>query len=266
MFTNIFSAIMKQEGKKRLPTFMPKNSVFCVAQTDAQAVNIIQHLKAAGFQHQDISILFPDKLSKRNLAHHEHTRAPEGLAVGASTGGALGAALGWLAGVGALAIPGAGPFIAAGPLLGAMNGIAVGAAFGGITGTLVGMGMPERAARRYEGKIKAGSVLISVHSERTETKNKVKDIFERTGAEDISATDEHHAKTRTRRTRKISAETTGPVRREDVAEPTPDEIAARARQIYIARGRPEGHDMDNWLEAEAQLKSERRSGSKASAR
>ncbi len=238
---------------------MPKNSVFCVAQTDAHAVEIIQQLKTAGFRHEEISILFPDKQRKRDFGHHEQTKAPEGLAVGASAGGALGAALGWLAGVGALAIPGAGPFIAAGPLMGALNGVAVGAALGGITGVLVGIGMPEHAARRYEGKIKSGSVLISVHSETTETKNKVKDIFEWTGAGDISTFGETRPKSKTGRTRKSSVN-----KEVHELEPTPEEITTRAYQIYLARGRPEGHDMDNWLEAEAQLKAER-SGSRKTA-
>jgi hypothetical protein len=102
----------------------------------------------------------------------------------------VGGALGWLAGIGALAIPGVGPFIAAGPIMAALGGAAVGAAVGGITGALVGMGIPEYEAKRYEGKIKAGNILISVHSESAEESKRAKEIFEQAGAQDISATSE----------------------------------------------------------------------------
>src|SRR6185312_6052155 len=130
-----------------------------------QADQIVDRRKNAGFSNNDISVLFPDKETTRDFAHEKNTKAPEGIATGAGTGGVLGGALGWLAGIGALAIPGVGPFIAAGPILAALSGAAVGATLGGITGALVGMGIPEYEAKRYEGKIRSGNILISVHSD-----------------------------------------------------------------------------------------------------
>ena len=165
-------------------------AVFCLAKTEAQAVTIVDQLKAAGFSPNDISVLFPDKAGTRDFAHEQHTKAPEGAATGAGTGGVLGGALGWLAGIGALAIPGLGPFIAAGPIMAALSGAAAGAALGGITGALVGLGIPEYEAKRYEGKIKEGNVLISVHAEDRSERARAKEIFEQAGAEDIADTSE----------------------------------------------------------------------------
>jgi hypothetical protein len=167
-------------------------SVFCIAKTEAQATTIVDHLKMAGFSHNDISVLLPDKTGTRDFAHEQHTKAPEGAATGAGTGGVLGGALGWLVGIGALAIPGLGPFIAAGPILAALSGAAAGAALGGITGALIGMGIPEYEAKRYEGKIQEGNVLISVHTEDSTERDRAKAIFEQAGAEDISYTEEAH--------------------------------------------------------------------------
>jgi hypothetical protein len=150
----------------------------------------VNHLKGAGFSNNDISVLFPDKRGTRDFAHEQHTKAPEGAATGAGTGGVLGGALGWLAGIGALAIPGVGPFIAAGPIMAALSGAALGAAVGGIAGALVGMGIPEYEAKRYEGKIKAGNILISVHSDNSQEKKRAKEIFEEFEAEDISTSGE----------------------------------------------------------------------------
>src|SRR5450432_1252317 len=115
-----------------------KASVYCTAKTLAQAESIIDNLKAAGFSKNDISALLPDKRGTKDFAHEHNTKAPEGAATGAGTGGVLGGALGWLAGIGALAIPGAGPLIAAGPIMAAMAGVGVGGALGGITGGLIG--------------------------------------------------------------------------------------------------------------------------------
>src|SRR5436190_19244 len=137
---------------------MAKKAVFCIATTDEQASRIVDNLKMAGFSNQDISVLFPDKTGTKDFAHQKQTKAPEGAVTGAGTGGVLGGAVGWLAGIGALAIPGLGPFIAAGPLMAALSGAAVGAAAGGLVGALVGMGIPEYEAKRYEGKIKQGNV------------------------------------------------------------------------------------------------------------
>lgn len=165
-------------------------SVFCIAKTEAQAIAIVDQLKVAGFSHNDISVLFPDKTGTKDFAHEQHTKAPEGAATGAGAGGVLGGALGWLVGIGALAIPGLGPFIAAGPIMAALSGAAAGAALGGVTGALIGMGIPEYEAKRYEGKIKEGNVLISVHAEDRTERDRAKTIFEQGGAEDISYTEE----------------------------------------------------------------------------
>jgi len=165
-------------------------ALFCISTSEFQAESIVNELKAAGFSDNDISVLFPDKTGSKDFAHEHHTKAPEGAATGAGTGGVLGGALGWLAGIGALAIPGVGPFIAAGPIMAALGGAAVGAAVGGIAGALIGMGIPEFEAKRYEGKIRAGNILISVHTESGEEAKRARLIFEQAGAQDISATSE----------------------------------------------------------------------------
>jgi len=165
-------------------------AVFCITRTETQAITIVDQLKAAGFSHNDISVLFPDKTGTKDFAHEQHTKAPEGAATGAGTGGVLGGALGWLVGIGALAIPGLGPFIAAGPILAALSGAAAGAALGGLAGALIGLGIPEYEAKRYEGKIKEGNILISVHTEDSTERDRAKRIFEQAGAEDISYTEE----------------------------------------------------------------------------
>src|SRR5436853_3265350 len=165
-------------------------AVFCIARSEDQAQRIVIDLKNGGFNNNDISVLFPDKTGTRDFAHEHNTKAPEGTATGAGVGGVLGGALGWLAGIGSLAIPGVGPFIAAGPIMGALSGAAVGAAVGGIAGALVGMGIPEYEAKRYEGKIRAGNILISVHTEGAPQTKKAREIFEQAGAQDISSTSE----------------------------------------------------------------------------
>src|ERR671936_186569 len=165
-------------------------AVFCLAQTEAQALMIVNQLRAAGFSSNDISVLFPDTTGTRDFAHEQHTKLPEGAATGAGTGGVLGGALGWLVGIGALAIPGLGPFIAAGPIMAALSGAAAGAALGGVTGALIGLGIPEYEAKRYEGKLKEGNLLISVHTDNSTERDRAKQIFEEAGAEDISYTEE----------------------------------------------------------------------------
>jgi len=132
----------------------------------------------------------PDKAGTKNFAVDNQTKAPEGAATGAGTGAVLGGGLGWLAGIGALAIPGLGPFIAAGPIMAALTGAALGGTVGGVTGALIGMGIPEYEAKRYEGKVKGGYALISVHSEDSAETDRAKDIFDDAGAEDISASSE----------------------------------------------------------------------------
>jgi hypothetical protein len=171
---------------------MSKKSVFCITTSRGQADQIVDQLKTANFSNNDISVLFPDKDTTRDFAHEKHTKAPEGAVAGAGTGGVIGGALGWIAGIGALAIPGVGPFIAAGPIVAALSGAAVGAAVGGIAGGLIGLGIPEIQAKRYEGKVKAGNVLISVHTEDSEEITRAKDIFTKAGAQDICTTGEAH--------------------------------------------------------------------------
>jgi len=150
----------------------------------------VQSLKAAGFSNNDVSALFPESKGTRDFAHEKNTKAPEGATTGAGTGALLGGGLGWLAGIGALAIPGLGPFIAAGPIMAALAGAGVGGAIGGLTGALVGMGIPEYEAKRYEGRVKDGGILLSVHSDNSDQAKKAKAILEGTGAQDISSTGE----------------------------------------------------------------------------
>ena len=169
---------------------MSKKSVFCIATSRGQADQIVNQLKTANFSNNDISVLFPDKGTTRDFAHEKNTKAPEGAVTGASTGGVVGGALGWIAGIGALAIPGVGPFIAAGPIIAALSGAAVGAAVGGIAGGLIGLGIPEIEAKRYEGKVKAGNLLISVHTENSGEISRAKEIFTKAGAQDICTTGE----------------------------------------------------------------------------
>ena len=169
---------------------MSKKSVFCIATSRDQADRIVHHLKTESFSNNDISVLFPDQGSTSDFAHEKNTKAPEGAVAGAGSGGVIGGALGWIAGIGALAIPGVGPFIAAGPIMAALSGAAIGAAAGGIAGGLIGLGIPELEAKRYEGKIKAGNLLISVHTENSEEITRAKDIFTKAGAQDICTTGE----------------------------------------------------------------------------
>jgi hypothetical protein len=165
-------------------------AVFCIAETYAQAERIVDSLKTAGFLNNDISVLLPDKEGTRDFAHEKSTKAPEGAATGAGTGGVLGGVLGWLVGIGSLAIPGVGPFVAAGPIMAALGGAAVGATVGGLTGALVGLGIPEFEAKRYEGKLRQGNILISVHSENSTQTDRAKQIFESAGAHDIATSTE----------------------------------------------------------------------------
>ena len=153
----------------------------------------VDALKTAGFRNTDISVLFPENVGSKDFAHEKGTKAPEGATTGAGTGAIVGGALGWLAGIGALAIPGIGPFIAAGPIMAALAGVGVGGAVGGITGALIGMGIPEYEAKRYEGRVKNGGSLLSVHSDNSDWTKRAKEILERTGAQDISSTGEASA-------------------------------------------------------------------------
>lgn len=165
-------------------------SVFGIFRERAQLDNAVNVLKDAGFRNSDISVLFPDKEGTRDFAHEKHTKAPEGAVAGAGTGLAIGGTLGWLAGIGALAIPGFGPFIAAGPIMAALAGAGVGGVLGGMTGALVGMGIPEYEAKRYEGMVKDGGFLISVHADKADWAKEGKRILEECGAQDVASAGE----------------------------------------------------------------------------
>jgi len=147
-------------------------------------------LKESGFRNTDISVLFPEKAGTKSFAREKGTKAPEGAAAGAGTGAIVGGTLGWLVGIGTLAIPGLGIFIAAGPLMAALAGMGVGGAVGGIAGGLIGMGIPEHEAKRYEVRVKEGGILLSVHSDNAEWTKRARNILERSGAEDISTSGE----------------------------------------------------------------------------
>ncbi|HSR58612.1 MAG TPA: hypothetical protein VLL57_10500 [Candidatus Binataceae bacterium] len=163
-----------------------KKSVFCIAKTEQQAVTIAERLRNAGFSSNDISALLPDRAGSRDFAHEHHTKAPEGGLTGGGAGVVVGGALGWLVGIGSLAIPGLGPFIAAGPIMAALAGAGAGAVTGGIVGSLVGMGMPEYEAKRYQGKIRDGNILIAVHADTSDEVSRAKQIMKDCNAEDIS--------------------------------------------------------------------------------
>jgi hypothetical protein len=165
-------------------------AVFGIYSNYAEAERAVSALQAAGFRNTDISVLFPENEGTKDFAHEKGTKAPEGAATGAGTGAAVGATMGWLAGIGALAIPGLGPFIAAGPIMAALAGAGVGGAVGGLTGALIGMGIPEYEAKRYEGRVKKGGILLSVHSDNSDWTRRAKKVLEDTGAEDISSTGE----------------------------------------------------------------------------
>lgn len=162
-------------------------SVYAIVKSDDQATRIADRLRASGFSSDDISVLFPDRKGTRDFAHENSTKAPEGAVVGAGTGAVVGGALGWMVGIGALAIPGVGPLIAAGPIMAALSGMAAGGTLGGLSGALVGLGIPEYEAQRYEGKLKAGNILISVHADNSEEASRVRKIFTEEKADDISS-------------------------------------------------------------------------------
>jgi hypothetical protein len=167
-------------------------AVFGIYRTAMAAESAVDRVIASGFSANDISVLLPDSQSSREFAHEKNTKAPEGTTTGVTAGGALGGTLGLLAGIGALAIPGLGPFIAAGPIMGALAGVGVGGAVGGVIGALVGMGIPEYEAKRYEGRLKAGGVLLSVHCDTSDEVSRAKALLEQTGAQDVASSGEEH--------------------------------------------------------------------------
>jgi hypothetical protein len=168
-------------------------AAFGIYHDEASLRNGIQELQRNGYRIEDLSVLYPENLGNKDFAHEKSSKAPEGAAAGAGTGAVVGGVLGWLAGVGALAIPGVGPFLAAGPIMGALAGAGAAGATGGLIGALAGAGIPEYEAKRYEGLVKKGGILISVHCDNSEWTSKAKTILERTGADDVSSTGEASA-------------------------------------------------------------------------
>jgi len=170
---------------------MAKNRVvYGIYRDRMQAEDAVDKLIHAGFRVEDISILLPENLGTKDFAHEKHSKAPEGTATGATAGGVVGGTLGLLVGIGALAIPGLGPFIAAGPIMAALAGVGAGGVVGGVVGALVGVGIPEYEAKRYEGLIKNGGILMSIHCDSSEWVSRAKAFMKETGAEDISSTGE----------------------------------------------------------------------------
>lgn len=165
---------------------MSKSSVFCIAKSYSQAEQIVENLQSSGFNTSEISVLMPDTEGRHDIGHVKATKAPEGATTGAATGGVTGGVLGLLAGIGALAIPGVGPLIAAGPIMAALSGAAIGATTGGVVGGLIGLGIPEIEAKRYEEKLKTGNYLIAVHAHDGDEVDRAKEIFKNAGAEDIA--------------------------------------------------------------------------------
>jgi hypothetical protein len=173
---------------------MGKNtSVFGIYRDGVALGSGLERLKSAGFRNTDVSVLMPENIGNKDFVLKKDTKAPEGAATGAFSGVVIGGALGWLAGIGALAIPGLGPFIAAGPIMGLLGGAGALGVAGGIAGSLIGMGIPEYEAKRYEGRVKSGGILLSVHCDESEWVKRAKTILEQTGAEDIASAGEASA-------------------------------------------------------------------------
>ena len=170
-----------------------KTAVFGIYHNANQAERVVERLREEHFSNDDISVLLQDNQGTKDFAHQKNTKAPEGTTTGVTAGGVIGGTLGLLAGIGALAIPGVGPFIAAGPIMAALAGLGVGGAVGGLIGALVGMGIPEYEAKRYQGHIKAGGVLLSVHCDTSDEITRAKDLLKHTGAQDISSSGEASA-------------------------------------------------------------------------
>jgi heat induced stress protein YflT len=170
-------------------------AAFGIYSSNTAAERAVDQLIAAGFSNQDVSVLMADRQGSKDFAAEKNTKAPEGATTGVGVGGAVGGTLGLLAGIGALAIPGVGPLIAAGPIMGALAGLGVGGTVGGIVGALVGLGIPEYEAKRYEGRVKDGGVLLSVHCDSSQEVSRAKDLLKATGAEDVSSSGEKSVST-----------------------------------------------------------------------
>ena len=240
-------------------------AVFGIYSTKANIEKAIVALQTAGFRSDEVSVLIPGPGSNE-LVTEKSSKAPEGVATGAGSGAVVGAALGWLAGIGALALPGFGPLIAAGPIAAALAGVGVGGTVGGITGALIGLGIPQYEAKRYEGHVTKGASLISVHCASPNRVKRAKQIMRDTGAEDVSAAadifPEHTSNLQSTGTQSKIDE---PMRAHspgvfDSAPelPSSEEIRNRAYAIYVARGGTPGDDLEDWLKAERELKEQYR--------
>ena len=165
-------------------------AVYGIYRNLAQVEEAVDTMRDEGFRNTDISVLLPENEGTKDFAHKKETKAPEGAATGAGSGAVVGGALGWLASVGALAIPGVGPFIAAGPIVGLLAGIGVGGTVGGLVGAMVGLGIPEYEAKRYEGRVKRGGILVSIHCDNSDWVKRAKEVLQQTGAQDVASSGE----------------------------------------------------------------------------
>ena len=172
-------------------------AAFAIFRARSEAELAVNQLTAAGFSSQDVSVLMADKSGTRDFATEKNTKAPEGTTTGAGVGGTIGGTIGLLAGIGAIAIPGVGPLIAAGPIMATLAGLGVGGAIGGVVGALIGMGIPEYEAKRYEGRVKEGGILVSVHCDSSEEVSRAKEILERAGGDDVASSGEKSVSTHT---------------------------------------------------------------------
>ncbi|AXC10242.1 Succinyl-CoA ligase [ADP-forming] beta chain [Acidisarcina polymorpha] len=180
-------------------------AAFGIFPSNTAAEAAVDQLRTAGFSQDDISVLMADKQGSKDFAAEKNTKAPEGTTTGVLSGGTVGGTLGLLAGLGALAIPGVGPLIAAGPIMGALAGLGIGGAVGGLVGALVGMGIPEYEAKRYEGRVKDGGILVSVHCESSEEVTRAKETLKRAGGEDIASSGEKAVSTHTENTAELNS-------------------------------------------------------------
>ena len=213
-------------------------AAFAIFATRAAAERAVDQLTAAGFSNQDVSVLMSDKEGSKDFATEKNAKAPEGTATGVGVGGIVGGTLGLLAGIGALAIPGVGPLIAAGPIMGALAGLGVGGAVGGLVGALVGMGIPEYEAKRYEGRVKDGGILVSVHCDSSDEVSRAKDVLKQAGGEDIASSGEksvssHHVEDdrAVDRDRRIEEGRVANVDREFVSRDRPLTDVVRTREV-----------------------------------
>jgi len=172
---------------------MANTAVFGIYRNRAHLEDGLERMRMAGFRAEDISVLMPENLGNKDLAPEKSSKSPEGATAGGATGAILGGTLGWLAGIGALTIPGIGPFLAAGPIVAALGGVGAGAAIGGLAGGLIGLGIPEYEVKRYEGRVRAGGILVSVHCDNGDWTTRAKQLLEQTGAEEIASTSESSA-------------------------------------------------------------------------